>query len=194
MSPASPPSKPASGSCNYWSPAFSSDALPEMSGDWLALACMGGVLPQVVQAELDAAAANYAEDAVAERHLLRAYTLAPEHPAVHIGLYRFYFYKNRLPEALDVGRRCLAKAARDNGLAEDWQMVLPEDADFASYDILPRFFLFTLKGCAYLNMRLGQFEEGAAMVDKLLELDPADRLGGSLLRGVLDRMGQDDGE
>ena len=42
-------------------------------------------------------------------------------------------------------------------------------------DVLPRFFMFTLKGYAYLQMRLGDLDEGRAAVEKLLDLDPATR-------------------
>lgn len=162
--------------------------------DWLEAACLGGVLAPEVQWELNAAAATYRDGDVAERHLQRAYLLAPEHPAVHIGLYRFYFYKNRLREALAVAQRCLEKAARDNALPIDWRAVTPRFADFSSYAVLPRFYLFTLKACAYLHMRVGSLVMGEAMLTKLIELDPLDRLGGSVLRGVLQRMGEDDDE
>lgn len=162
--------------------------------DWLEAACLGGMLPPAVQWELNAAAAAYRDDERAEEHLQHAYMLAPEHPAVHIGLYRFYFYKNRLRDALAVAMRCLDKAARDNALPVDWRVVTPQFADFSSYDALPRFYLFTLKACAYLHMRLGELETGSAMLDKLIELDPIDRLGGTVLRGVLQRMGEDDDE
>lgn len=162
--------------------------------DWLEAACLGGLLPPAVQWELDAAAASYRDDDVAERHLQCAYLLAPEHPAVHIGLYRFYFYKNRLSDALAVAQRCLEKAARDNALPVQWQAVTPQFADFSSYAALPRFYLFTLKACAYLHMRLGELATGAAMLAKLIELDPLDRLGGSVLHGVLQRVGEDDDE
>ena len=118
--------------------------------------------------------------------MLRAFDLAPKHPATHIALYRFYFYRNRLAEALTVGLRCLVHAATMNGLPHDWRTVAP------NYSALPRFYLFTLKGCAYLSLRLGDLEQGAAMLAKLTELDASDKVGGSVLRGVLDRMGQDD--
>lgn len=169
-------------------------AAPEAMADWLESACLGGMLPAAVKLELDAAAAAYGRDELAERHLQQAFALAPEHPAVHIGLYRFYFYKNRLSEALGVAQRCLLKAARDNGLPADWRAVQPGQADFSAYAALPRFYLFTLKACAYLHMRLGELEAGEAMVAKLGELDAADRLGGSVLRGVLARLGADDDE
>ena len=59
---------------------------------------------------------------------------------------------------------------------------------------LPRFYLFTLKACAYLSMRLGDLAEGRAMVTKLLELDPRDKIGAKVLLGILDRIGLGDDE
>ena len=92
-----------------------------------------------------------------------------------------------------MARACLEKAAKDNGLPLDWREVKPADAAFGDFGaILPRFYLFTLKGYAYLNMRLGHIEEGRAAIAKLLELDPSDKIGAKVLLGVLDRMGRDD--
>jgi hypothetical protein len=172
--------------------------MPADDGGWLAElenACLGFGLSAEAEHEIHLASSAYhAEEAESERHVLRAFDLAPEHPATHIALYRFYFYRNRLAEALEVGVRCLAHAASMNGLASDWRDVAPGQADFSTYSALPRFYLFTLKGCAYLNLRLGNLEQGSEMLAKLMELDVADKVGGSVLRGVLDRMGQDDDE
>lgn len=122
-----------------------------------------------------------------------AQALTPDHPAVLIGLYRFYFYKGRLHDALAVAKQCLEKAARENNLTSDWRDVQAGDAAFSRYeDMLPRFYLFTLKGYAYLEMRLGNLEEGRAAVMKLLKLDPSDKIGARVLLGVLERLGQDD--
>lgn len=162
--------------------------------EWLESACLGGALPPEVAENLQRAAALYHLDTVAEDYLAQAYARAPEHPAVYIALYRFYFYKNRLSDALLVAQRCLAKTANDLGLPADWREVAPHHAAFSSYAAAPRFYLFTLKGCAYLSMRLGNMGEGGALLAKLIELDPADRLGGSVLCGVLARMGKEDDE
>ena len=157
-------------------------------------AVLGAGLPEAAERHLHLAAASYRDDDVAEAHLWQAQAAAPDHPAVLIGLYRFYFYKNRLPEALSIARACLEKAAKDNGLVQDWREVRAADAAFGGFEaILPRFYLFTLKGYAYLNMRLGNVEEGREAVTKLLELDPGDKVGARVLLDVLDRMGQDDG-
>ena len=159
----------------------------------LTAAVLGAGLPEAAEQHLRLAASSYRDDEVSEAHLWQAKAAAPDHPAVLIGLYRFYFYKNRLAEALSVARACLEKAAKDNGLPLDWREVKSTDAEFSDFGaILPRFYLFTLKGYAYLNMRLGHIEEGRAAVAKLLELDPSDKVGAKVLLGVLERMGRDD--
>lgn len=161
----------------------------------LADALLGGGLPDEAKRHLWQAGLSYHLDEIAEEHLRQAEALAPEHAAVLIGLYRFHFYKGRLAEALAVARRCLAKAAQENNLPADWAEVTAADAEFGRYDdMLPRFFLFSLKGYAYLQMRLGATEEGRRAVLKLLELDPTDKIGAAVLLNVLDRAGRDDDE
>ncbi|MHB9119142.1 MAG: tetratricopeptide repeat protein [Burkholderiales bacterium] len=164
-----------------------------MDQAWLERACFGQGVPEQAEIHLRLAGLAYQQDEVAESHLRQALEIAPDHAAVLIGLYRFYFYKGRLSDALAVAERCVVKAAADNGLAPDWRLVEHGDADFGSYAaILPRFYLFTLKAYGYLLMRLGRLEEGRAAILKLLELDTSDKVGGKVLLQVLDRMGRDD--
>lgn len=166
--------------------AFAEDGL-------LANALLGGGLPEEAEHHLWEASSSYHLGDVAEAHLRQAEAIAPGHAAVLIGLYRFYFYKGRLAECLQVARQCLAKAQRETNLPADWRDVSAEDALFGRYEeMMPRFFLFTLKGYAYLNMRLGNLEEGREAAEKLLELDPTDKIGARVLIDVLNRMGQDD--
>ena len=158
-------------------------------------ALLGRDLPAAAEHALRMAGLAYLSDAEAERQLFQARALAPDHPAVLIGFYRFYFYKNRLEDALVIARLCLLKAARDNALVPDWRHVEPEDADFGSYDaVLPRFYLFTLKAYAYLKLRLGDLDEGRDAARKTLALDPTDKVGASVLLDVLARFaaGHDD--
>jgi tetratricopeptide (TPR) repeat protein len=159
----------------------------------MASAVLGAGLPFEAERHLRQAGFSYHLDDVAEHHLHMARQVAPEHAAVLIGLYRFYFYKGRLREALGIARTCLAIAARDLNIAGDWHLVGPGDAAFGAYEnALPRFYLFTLKGYAYLHMRLGDMEEGRAAVTKLLEIEPTDKVGARVLLEVLHRVGADD--
>jgi len=159
----------------------------------IADALLGRDLPAAAEAELRLAGLAYLSDAEAERHLFRARALAPDHPAVLIGFYRFYFYKNRLADALVIARLCLLQAARDNALDPDWRRVEADDADFGSYyAVLPRFYLFTLKAYAYLQLRLGHLEEGRDAALKTVALDPTDKVGAGVLLDVLGRIGKAD--
>ncbi|MGE5321122.1 MAG: hypothetical protein ACM3KD_13135 [Hyphomicrobiaceae bacterium] len=167
----------------------------DLDPGWLERACLGGNLPEPAEQHLRLAGVNYANARVAENHLFQAQALAPGHAAVLIALYRFYFYKGRLADALEVAERCLVKAARDNRLDEDWRRVRRGDAEFGSYDaILPRFYLFTLKASGYLQMRLGRLEHSHAALTKMLELDPSDKLNAAELLKVLARHGQEDAD
>lgn len=160
---------------------------------WLAGACLGQGLPAEAERHLRLAGLAYQQDEAAERHLRAARAAAPEHPAVQIGLYRFYFYKGRLAEALAVANRCLGETAASLNLAPDWRAVRRQDADFGNLEAIPaRFYLFTLKACAYLQMRLGKLEESDAALKKMLELDPSDKLNATVLLQVLARHGQED--
>jgi tetratricopeptide (TPR) repeat protein len=167
-------------------------AVDEMTGI-LAAPVFGGGLPPDAERLLYEAAHSYSEADVALAHLREARRIAPNHVAVLIGLYRFFFYKGRLQEALEIAQTCLIRAAIDNSLPLDWRDVQREQAPFASFDApLARFFMFALKGYAYLNMRLGDIEEGRQAVSKLLELDPSDKVGAGVLLGVLEQRELDD--
>jgi tetratricopeptide (TPR) repeat protein len=168
-------------------------AFPALDDVPAAGAILGGGLPPKAEHHLNQAGLTYHQDEIAEQHLREALAAAPEHAAVLIGLYRFYFYKGRLTEALAIAELCLERAAQANGLGNDWRNVRADEADFSSFAaVLPRFYLFTLKGYAYLQMRLGATDEGRAAVLKLLELDPSDKVGAHVLLGVLERMGRAD--
>lgn len=155
------------------------------------LAVLGRGLPPAAEA-LIAQAGRIRNDVAAAQALLdRAHALAPSHPATLIALYRFHFYGNRLSEARAVAVRAIACAAVALGVASDWRQVEPDER-FAGLSALPRFWLFSLKGYAYLSARLGDLDEGRAALARLAAMDPADRVGHRVIDAVLARMGRDD--
>jgi hypothetical protein len=116
--------------------------------------------------------------------LEQARAAAPRHPAPLIALYRFYFYGYQLAEARSVGEDALAIAR--TALGPNFGDLPPED-EATRCDAAVRFYLFTLKGLAYLNMRLGDMFEARVMLTALRHLDPQDHVGGALLFHVLTR-------
>jgi tetratricopeptide (TPR) repeat protein len=139
-----------------------------------------------VERLLGEAAAGYG-DGEAETSLLRAYFLAPEQLVVLVALYRYYFYQHRLEDALIVADRAMAVAARRLELPGEWQRLRMDHLGHAvlrSMGLL-RFYLMVLKAAGYIHMRLERLETGRAMLEKLVELDSHDRLGGKVLLDVI---------
>ncbi len=135
---------------------------------------------------LRTAAENYGTGN-AERLLLEAFQLGRENLSVLVGLYRFYYYQHRYGMAIEVAHHVMAVVAPRIDFPQRWQdITMTSIANGVLNSIgLVRFYLFALKAAGYLNLRVGQFEEGTAMLRKVVEVDTADRLGARLLLEVL---------
>lgn len=145
-------------------------------------------IPENVQHLLMQAAAAYG-DGQAESLLLRAFLYAPDNLSVLVALYRTYYYQHRLDEAKQVAKRALQVVARRLDFPEDWKEV---DIAELSHAVLKsmgliRFYLMTLKAEAYLDLRLGNVEEGKARLRKVAELDATDHFGAAALLDMLAR-------
>jgi hypothetical protein len=143
----------------------------------------GGLNPQV-EALITAAGHCRAQPQQALPLLEQARAAAPRHPAPVIALYRYYFYSHQLNMAKGMGENALAIAR--TALGPDFGDFPPGD-EATRHDAAVRFYLFTLKGLAYLNMRLGDMDEARSMLGELRRLDPQDHVSGALLWHVLTR-------
>ena len=140
-------------------------------------------LPAQVQHLLDQVAAG--ETTTEEFNLLSAYFLAPEHLTVLVALFRFFFFRQRLTEALVVSHRALNLCSHRLNFPAEWQALTPELLNDRPLTLV-RFYLFALKGAAYLNIRLGHINEGKEMLTKIVSLDAQDRLGAAALLEVIE--------
>lgn len=145
-----------------------------------------GLLP-AAEAALAEAGRCRADPPAAMAALMRAQALAPEHPAVLIALYRHHFYGHRLAPARDVARRALLAGARALGLPDCWREVPARPLPGARDEPVTRFYLFTLKGYAYLSLRLDDPAEARDALALLRALDPQDCVGGALVEAVRQR-------
>ena len=142
------------------------------------------VLPQEVESLLADAAEHYGE-AECEHRLLKAFFLVPESLTVLVSLYRMYFYQHRYEETLVTASHALRISGARLGFPPDWRELQLSHLDAELPLGLVRFYLFALKGMAYVKMRMGELEDGEAMIDKVMALDPEDRLGASVLKEVI---------
>ncbi len=150
-------------------------------------AVLGLAMPAGVEDALREAGADRGDAARTMAALMRAQALAPDHPAVLIAFYRHHFYGHRLPLARDVARRALAIGASALGLPVVWRDVPRTPLPGARHDAPTRFYLFVLKGYAYLSLRLGDEVEARDALALLRALDPQDCVGAAVLEAVRQR-------
>lgn len=143
-------------------------------------------LPREVEQHLEQAAAQPGKKS-SEAVLMRAYFLAPEHPAVLISLYRHFFHWHRLSDALRVAERLLRVLARRLELPEDWHDLNESRIGRGILVSMTwiRLYLLTLKGAGYLEMRLGDYDAARERLHKVTEFDADDRLGAQALLAVI---------
>ena len=89
--------------------------------------------------------------------------------------------------ARDVARRALVVGAQALGLPVVWREVPKRALPGARHDAPTRFFLFVLKGYAYLSLRLDDAIEARDALALLRALDPDDWVGAALLEAVRQR-------
>lgn len=142
-----------------------------------------GVLPLLKEAAI-----VYGEER-SELLLLKALEMAPESLTVQVALYRFYYYQHRYQDALAVALESMRRTSARLGFTVGWQALNLNilGAGVMKSMTLVRFYLLILKGAGYLNLRLGNLDEGEAMLNKVARLDSHDRLGTSALLEVVGR-------
>lgn len=142
-------------------------------------------LPAEVSALLQQASKTYGSHA-AEQHLLRAYFLEPENFSVLVALYRYFYYQHRYGDAFIVAERTLLVAARQLDINPDWRALTDADLGYGVQRsmALMRFHLHALKGAGYLKLRLGHYQEALDRLQKVVDLDAADRIGAAPLRDL----------
>lgn len=149
-------------------------------------------IPADVQTILGDAETPYEDPDRAEQALCAALEKAPDNLGLRIAAYTFYFYANRLSEAMPHAEACLAMAASALGVSEDWRLVGPESAPFSGFDRPQRVYLKSLVALGYCRARLGDVEGAETILRKAASLDPADRVGAGRLADVVARGGIDE--
>lgn len=124
-----------------------------------------------------------------EALLMRGYFLEPEHLSVLVAMYRYFYYQHRYHDALLVSERAMKVAGRLLEFRVDWRdLRLSEVGNGVMVSMgLLRFYLLALKASGYLLMRVGEFQQAAARLDKLAELDTNDQFGSAFLREIAHR-------
>jgi len=150
-------------------------------------------LPEPVNKLLQAAVvANHVDKDRAEQLFKQAQALDAACLQTHFALYKFYFYQGRLLEAEREVLTGLAAAALQGNFPADYRLLAqtPEARDMYASDI-HLFYLYTLKALAFIKLRLMAEDEAHFILNLLLELDPEDRIGASVIRQLAQALNEE---
>jgi len=145
-------------------------------------------MPTEVALLLEQAADLYGT-AEAEQKLLSAYFLEPENFTVLVALYRYFYYQHRYDHALRVADRTLVITAALLGINRDWRNISDMDLGYGVQHsmALMRFYLYALKGAGYLCLRLADYPQAKARLQKIVDVDTSDRIGATALLDLAEK-------
>lgn len=148
-----------------------------------------GEVPEHIDERLQEAVTERENPDCCEAILWEAHRAGPRVLPVFYALYKFYFNRKRLDDAERVAQIGLDAAAREGGFSADWRRLVLCSTDWTKPGAA-RFFLFTMKALAFINLRRGRLAEARDLLDKLVEIDPLDQVGhgviAQLARGIED--------
>lgn len=134
-------------------------------------------LPESLEKLIEQAASLYHRPE-SEFMLLGAYMIQPHHPVIHVALYRYYYYKHRLAEALMIAERTLEDSGISLGFFGHWSEATLARLKASEVNMaMVRYYLLALKGSGFICLRLGRKAEGLMRLQKVAEMDAEDRLG-----------------
>lgn len=142
-------------------------------------------LPEGVHDLIEEAGRHYGQPE-AEALLDKAAALAPDHLVVLVARYRYYFYQHRIVEAQAVVWQAIAVSGAALGLPADGRDLGPDAIAVAARQsmTLTRFYLSSIKAAAYVKMRLDEIPAAIALLQALVAIDEADRMGGKVLLDI----------
>ncbi|WP_296983939.1 MULTISPECIES: hypothetical protein [unclassified Thalassolituus] len=117
----------------------------------------------------------------AEQLLLGAVRKMPQRLEVKIALYKMYAYANRFDASRELIFKVLEQAASQVGFEPDWRSLTINSVDWSKPAGATRLYLYSMKALGFVSLRVGNIPLATAVLEKLLELDPADEVGGSVV-------------
>lgn len=146
-----------------------------------------GDVPEHIDERLQAAVKAREVPERCEELLWEAHRLGPRVLPVYYALYKFYFNRKRFADAERVAQIGLEAAAREGGFSADWRSLTAGSTEWTK-EGPQRFFLFTLKALAFINLRRDRLADARAILDTLAAIDPLDQVGygviAALAKGV----------
>ena len=150
-------------------------------------------VPADVKNLLKLAADKWDNTEIAEKYINEALAKSPENIDVLVTAYRFFFYKNKFPQALEAAEKVINIVKQAEKLPDDWQE-LKSILMHRQNDPLIRLYLSAYAGSGFILARLGQLEKAKEISARVKEIDEKNEFGASVVFDILMRSPEDEDE
>jgi len=127
-----------------------------------------------------------------ENLLLQAREKWPNYADAHIALYKFYFVNKRYAEAERAVWNALRIAADEAGFTRNYRRLTPASSNWEIRHGPVRLYLFSLKALGVIRLRRAKVKLAKTVLQKLLELDPVDEIGGGAFLSIARSFDEED--
>lgn len=148
-------------------------------------------VPTETKRLLQAAAAAWEDTASSEALIHQAIAQTQTDLNVLIAAYRYFFYKNNNPMALQIAQQVLAQVRLIEQLPTDWTQLQPILVNRKEEPNI-RLYLNAYAASGLVLARLGEVETAKVITGRVSEIDDRKEFGASTVLDVLTRSPEDD--
>ncbi|HYW20402.1 MAG TPA: hypothetical protein VE956_14045 [Nodularia sp. (in: cyanobacteria)] len=148
-------------------------------------------VPEDVKKLLILAAQTWENTSESEKYIHQALAKAGDNTEILISAYRFFYYKNNYPLALQTATKVLDKIKEVEKFPDDWEQLQPilvkrqEEAQI-------RLYLNAYAASGMVLAKLGEIEQAKEISNRVKQIDKSNDFGGGILLDILTRPPEDD--
>ncbi|MDH6057662.1 hypothetical protein [Umezakia ovalisporum] len=148
-------------------------------------------VPEDVKNLLILAVENWENTAAAEKYIHQALTKAGVNTDILVSAYRFFYYKNNYPLALQTAIKVLDRIKEVEKFPDDWEQLQPILLQRQEEPQI-RLYLNAYAASGLVLAKLGEIEQAKEITSKVKQIDKHNDFGAAILLDILTHRPEED--
>ncbi|MDH6059948.1 hypothetical protein NWP17_05770 [Chrysosporum bergii ANA360D] len=150
-------------------------------------------VPEDVKKLLILATQTWENTSQSEQYIHQALAKAGENTDILVSAYRFFYYKNNYPLALQTAVKVLDKIKQVENFPDDWEQLQPILMQRQEQPQI-RLYLNAYAASGLVLAKLGEIEQAKEIMNKVKQIDKHNDFGAGILLDILTRPADNDHE
>jgi tetratricopeptide (TPR) repeat protein len=148
-------------------------------------------VPEDVKKLLVLAAENWENTAESEKYITQALAKTGDNTDVLVAAYRYFYYKNNLPLALQAAVTVVEKIKASENFPDDWEQ-LKKILVSRKEEPAIRLYLNAYAASGMVLAKLGEIEKAKEITARVKEIDDRNEFGAAIILDILTRPADED--